>query len=50
MDENNTLQQYVIDLHNIARKIEEQIGIGLLSEDLRNCADRLHTLTKGEYR
>ena len=35
----------VIQLHNIARTIEQQIGIGQLSSDLRNVADRLHALT-----
>ena len=38
------LEQRVIDLHNIAREIEQEIGRGKLSEDLRNCADRLHNL------
>jgi hypothetical protein len=35
----------VIQLHDIARIIEQQIGIGQLSDDVRNVADRLHTLT-----
>jgi|LauGreDrversion4_2_1035121.scaffolds.fasta_scaffold1205907_2 hypothetical protein len=35
----------VIQLHDIARTIEQQIGIGQLSDDVRNVADRLHTLT-----
>jgi hypothetical protein len=38
--------ELVIELHNIARQIENSIGKGLLSEDVRNCADRLHELTK----
>jgi hypothetical protein len=38
--------ELVIELHDIARKIENSIGKGLLSEDIRNCADRLHELTK----
>ncbi len=42
----NSLEQAVIDLHDIARKIEQEIGPGLLSEDLRKCADRLHALIK----
>jgi len=42
----NSLEQAVIDLHDIARKIEQEIGSGLLSEDLRKCADRLHALIK----
>ena len=35
----------VIQLHDIARTVEQQIGIGQLSNDIRNVADRLHTLT-----
>lgn len=38
------LQERVIDLHNIAREIELQMGDGKLSQDIRNCADRLHQL------
>ncbi len=38
----------VIELHNIARLIEQEIGSGLLSEDIRSAADRLHMLTKME--
>ena len=36
----------VIDLHNIARLVEMQLGQGQLSADIRSCADRLHELTK----
>ena len=36
----------VIELHRIAAMIEQKIGKGLLSEDIRNCADRLNELTK----
>lgn len=38
------LDQAVIDLHNVARTVEQQIGQGQLSEDIRNCADRLSSL------
>ena len=38
------LSQAVIDLHNIARILESNIGSGSLSEDIRKCADSLHTL------
>lgn len=31
----------VIQLHDIARKVEQQIGVGKLSQDIRACADRL---------
>jgi len=36
----------IIELHRIAALIENKIGKGQLSEDIRNCADRLHMLTK----
>jgi len=36
----------IIMLHQIARMIETKIGKGLLSEDIRTCADRLNELTK----
>ena len=42
----NDLESAVIELHNIARKIEQEIGVGQLSEDVRKCADRLHELIK----
>ena len=35
----------VIQLHDIARTIEKQLGVGQLSSDIRNAADRLHALT-----
>ncbi len=41
-----SLEQQVIELHNIARHIEQEIGSGKLSEDIRDCADRLHSLLK----
>ena len=40
------LDQDVIELHNIARRIEKNIGQGQLSDDLRHIADRLHSLLK----
>ena len=40
------LDQDVIDLHNIARRIEKGIGYGQLSDDLRYVADRLHSVLK----
>jgi len=36
----------VIHLHDVARKVEQEIGVGQLSEDLRKVADRLHELLK----
>jgi hypothetical protein len=37
----------VIKLHDVARLVENEIGTGQLSDDIRNCADRLHVLTLG---
>ena len=44
-----TDQEYadaIIMLHQIARMLEVKLGKGNLSEDIRDCADRLHALTK----
>jgi replicative DNA helicase len=38
----------VIQLHNIAREVEQQIGVGELSQDIRECADRLNELIKAQ--
>jgi len=32
-------------LHEIARVVAAEIGIGKLHDDIRNCADRLHQLS-----
>jgi len=45
----NTLDEAVIELHNIARVVENEIGKGLLAQDIRDCADRLHQLVKYNY-
>ena len=36
------LQDKIIQLHDIARAIEQELGICKLSEDIRKAADRLH--------
>ena len=36
------LQERIIQLHDIARAVEKEIGQGQLSEDIRKSADRLH--------
>lgn len=41
------LDQDVIELHNIARRVEQYIGQGLLSNDIRHLADRLSDCIKG---
>ena len=40
------LSEEIIKLHDIARKIEQEIGVGQLSEDIRKAADRLSALLK----
>jgi hypothetical protein len=40
------LKDEIIKLHDIARKIEQEIGKGQLSEDIRKAADRLNMLLK----
>lgn len=44
-----TLDEAVIQLHDVARAVEKEIGRGLLSEDIRDCADRLHKLITYNY-
>jgi len=46
MNEKSQLLDAVVQLHNIARLIEQQIGTGQLSMDIRDAADRLNTLTQ----
>lgn len=40
------LQQAVVQLHEIARQVEAEIGKGQLSEDLRENADTLSALIR----
>ena len=40
------LKDEIIKLHDIALKIEQEIGKGQLSEDIRKSADRLNELLK----
>ena len=42
--QNTQLPDAVIKLHDIARLIEQAIGSGQLSEDIRGAADRLNVL------
>ena len=44
-----TLDEAVIQLHNVARQVEKEIGRGQLSDDIRDCADRLHKLVRYNY-
>ncbi len=41
-----TLDERVIQLHDIARQIEQELGAGKLSESLRKSADTLRELIK----
>jgi hypothetical protein len=38
------LEDKIIELHNIARTVEKNIGVGELSQDIRAAADRLHEI------
>lgn len=40
----NEYTDLVIALHDIARSVEIRFGQCQLSEDIRNCADRLHEI------
>jgi hypothetical protein len=35
------IEYLVIRLHDVAREVEQKIGVCKLSEDIRACADRL---------
>lgn len=43
---NEKLQDATAKLHDVARLVEYEIGVGSLSEDIRKCADRLNVLLK----
>ena len=40
------IEYLVIRLHDIAREVEQKIGVGELSKDIRACADRLNDCNK----
>jgi hypothetical protein len=40
------IEYLVIRLHDIAREVEQKIGVGELSRDIRECADRLSDCNK----
>jgi predicted metal-dependent hydrolase len=40
------IEYLVIRLHDIAREVEQRIGVGELSRDIRACADRLGDCNK----
>lgn len=45
---NSTLGYAVLNLHNIARTVEERFGQCEVSKTLRECADQLNDLIKAE--
>jgi hypothetical protein len=45
----DTLDDVVIKLHDLARIIEREIGVGELSQDVRKSADRLTQILKRDY-
>jgi hypothetical protein len=40
------IEYLVIRLYDIAREVEQKIGVGELSKDIRQCADRLSDCNK----
>jgi hypothetical protein len=36
----------IIKLHDIARLVEQKLGVGELSKSIRQCADRLNEVAK----
>ncbi len=42
---NLVLIDAVVALHEIARTVADEVGVGQLHDDIRNCADRLHELS-----
>jgi hypothetical protein len=45
---NFDIEYLVIRLHDIAREIEEKIGVGELSKNIRSCADQLSECNKSK--
>lgn len=51
LEQEDTMTNYeicdaIIHLHDIARIVEKKIGAGKLSEDIRDCAERLNKCGK----
>jgi hypothetical protein len=40
------IEYLVIRLHDIAREVEQKVGVGKLSQDIRACADQLSDANK----
>jgi uncharacterized protein YecA (UPF0149 family) len=43
---NFDIEYLVIRLHDIAREVEQQVGVGELSQHIRACADKLSDFNK----
>lgn len=50
IDNNDSLEDVVIELHSLARIIESKIGNGALSASVRASADTLSDLIKVSYK
>lgn len=44
MIHNPEINDQIVRLHDIARVVEKEIGIGELSKEIRDCADKLSEL------
>ena len=47
---NYNKEDIVVQLHDAARAVEKEVGKGKLSQDIRQCADRLNDLLKARAR
>jgi hypothetical protein len=45
---NFDIQYLIIRLQDIAREVEKHVGNGVLSNDIRHCADRLNNMMQAE--
>ena len=50
MEHNYELDDAIIQLHNIARLIEQRVGKGALAEDLRKLANRVNDIVTSQIR
>ncbi len=49
MKQNYELVDAIIELHNIARLVERKIGQSTISENIRDCAERLNNIVEDKY-
>lgn len=43
------IEYAVIRLHDIARELEQKIGVGTVTEEIRRCADKLSEISKVKH-